>query len=115
MDEDFEGEISIYGRKIVKNVFFLNMKDFDLLKCPQMNMLESLFFWFVFSCKNNLCYSLYGGILLGAIRHQDIILGDDDLDVCLQREDYDQFIQLWKVTPPAKYLLQNKENTSGFT
>lgn len=55
----------------------------------QIRILESIDF---FCRKNNIKYSLSGGSMIGAIRHKGFIPWDDDIDIMMQRKDYDKFL-----------------------
>ena len=88
--------------------------DNHVLRRLQLTQLEILKVFDQFCRQNDLKYSLYAGSLLGAVRHKAFIPWDDDLDVCMSRNEYESFIKLWKKAPPPGYILQNKENTPSF-
>lgn len=87
----------------------------EKLRKLQLTQLEMLKIIDEICKKYHIKYSLYGGTLLGAVRHKGFIPWDDDLDICMERSEYDRFIAIWEKVGPAGYILQNKENTPNFT
>ena len=87
----------------------------DKLRKLQLMQLEILEIVDVICHENNIQYSLYAGTLLGAARHQGFIPWDDDLDICMTRDNYERFLVIWDRVKPEGYILQNKENTPDFT
>ena len=75
----------------------------SLLRRQQLVMLDMVNELDRICRKYDIPYFLYGGTLLGAIRHNGFIPWDDDLDVGLMRKDYQRLMKvLPDELPPTK-------------
>lgn len=65
--------------------------------------------------KNNIIYSIDGGTLLGAIRHEGFVPWDDDADVIMVRSQYEKFRKVCAMDLNAeKFYFQDMRNTRGY-
>lgn len=71
----------------------------------QLKLLDILVYFLNFCEEHKLRFYLSFGTCLGAVRHHGFIPWDDDVDVCMPRDDYDKLYDLWdKYADKSKFL-----------
>ena len=84
------------------------------LRRQQMVMLEMVTEVDRVCRKYGIPYFLYGGTLLGAIRHNGFIPWDDDLDVGLMRKDYLRLLEVLPAELPPHMVLQTNDTDKNY-
>lgn len=79
----------------------------DVLKKVQKIELEMLLEVDKICKKYSIQYTICGGTLLGAVRHQGFIPWDDDLDIDMMRPDYEKFLEIAEKELSSDYFIQN--------
>ncbi len=59
-------------------------------------------------------YHVSFGGLLGIVRHNGFIPWDDDIDVCMLREDYEKFLSIYKDSIQYPYFFQQPGKDKGY-
>lgn len=100
--EFFEGEIrnSFYVERIMKKVWAAELE--VLSEVDRVCR------------KHNITYFAEWGTLLGAVRHKGFIPWDDDMDICMKRDDYRKFLKVAKDELPADFCVINIHTDEGF-
>jgi len=73
------------------------MKEIDNIEEIHDILYKGLCYLDDFCCKNGIQYFLSNGTLLGAAKYNDFIPWDDDVDILMLREDYEQFTRLTEI------------------
>lgn len=84
------------------------------LRKQQLIMLDILKVLDEICRRHNIKYWLSYGTLLGAVRHGGFIPWDDDLDVEMEKEDYNKLMKVLETELPQDYVLHNHESDSNF-
>lgn len=84
---DCFGKVS--GASRLNGVYMVEQTELRKLQLVEFDLMKR----FAEICEaQGLRYYLLGGTLLGAVRHGGFIPWDDDVDLCMPRDDYEQFL-----------------------
>ena len=64
--------------------------------------------------KHGIGYSMEGGTLLGAVKYNNFVPWDDDIDVIMLRGEYEKFLKVAPAELDSKYFLQSYNNVPQF-
>lgn len=64
--------------------------------------------------ENEIKYFLHYGTLIGAIRHNGFIPWDDDIDICMTRDNYDKFCVIAQKKLNDEFVIQNEDTDEFF-
>lgn len=88
--------------------------DEKTLRKLQLNELELLVEFDRICRKNEIRYTLTGGTLLGAVRHEGFVPWDDDADVSMLRCEYEKFRKACEKDLGDGFYFQDMKNTEGY-
>ena len=86
-----------------------------MMKCVWAAQLEVLAVIEQICNKYGIRYFASWGTLLGAVRHKGFIPWDDDMDICMLREDFDRFIAVAEMELPEEYHLFSIDTNRNWT
>lgn len=64
--------------------------------------------------KHKIKYSLEGGTLLGAIKYKGFVPWDDDIDIIMERKEYERFLKICRKELNEYFFLQNYRTVRHF-
>lgn len=85
--------------------------DLEEQKRIQLEILDAVD---AFCRQENIKYSIFFGTLLGAVRHKGYIPWDDDIDIAMDRDNYNRFISLFPDSLNGLYKLASISNVKSW-
>ena len=64
--------------------------------------------------KNEIDYTMIGGTLIGAVRHNGFIPWDDDMDFVMTRHNYERFLEACRGDLQEQFEVVNWRNNSNY-
>ena len=86
----------------------------EILREVQLVQLEILLEFDRIAKRENIHYQLFSGTLLGAIRHKGFIPWDDDIDIAIDRNDYEKFCLIAEKNLDNNFFLQSYKTDKNF-
>lgn len=83
----------------------------DLLKKVQQECLKIMIDVDKVCRENDIKYSLCGGSVIGAMLYQGFIPWDDDIDIMMDRKNYNKFLKIYECKTTSKYKIINFKTT----
>lgn len=83
----------------------------EILRQLQIIQLECLIELDRICRKHSIEYSIDGGTLLGAVRHKGFIPWDDDIDVIMERDEYEKLFKIWQSELDSKRFFLQEHRT----
>ena len=83
------------------------------LRNLQLKLLETMEVINKICEKENIKYYMLGGTFIGAVRHKGFIPWDDDIDIAMDRKDYERFLQIIDANLPENFKVDFYDRNSS--
>lgn len=103
----------LFKTHLAKNKELIQLTDEDVEKV-QKELLKIAYDVINICEKNGINYSLAGGSVLGAVRHNGFIPWDDDLDIIMTRENSIKFVECFSQCHSDKYWIHIPGETENY-